>query len=213
MTTLAVLQGLGIGFAIAAPVGPIGMLCIRRTLHHGPVVGVATGLGAATADAMYGLVAAGGLGVAGWLIGHAAFLGLAGAALLAWLGLDSLRAFFRKARTPTPAGAGADDALPRTSPPAAFASTFALTASNPMTILSFVGVIAALGATVAGTGQAAWWLVAGVFAGSMLWWLLLVGIVRLVHRALAPGALRWIDLATAAILLGTAGWVVVRAFT
>jgi threonine/homoserine/homoserine lactone efflux protein len=187
MTTLAVLQGLGIGFAIAAPVGPIGMLCIRRTLHHGPVVGVATGLGAATADAMYGLVAAGGLGIAGWLIGHAAFLGLVGAALLAWLGLDSLRTFFRKAGTATTPSA--EDAPSRTSPPAAFASTFALTASNPMTILSFVGVIAALGATVAGAERAAWWLVAGVFAGSMLWWLILVTIVRLVHRALSPAAL------------------------
>jgi putative LysE/RhtB family amino acid efflux pump len=209
MTTLAILQGLGIGFAIAAPVGPIGMLCIRRTLHHGPVVGVATGLGAATADAMYGLVAAGGLGIAGWLLGHAAILSLVGAALLAWLGVDSLRAFLRKARasaSPQP-----DTAVPRPSPHAAFASTFALTASNPATILSFVGVIAALGASVATGGNAAWWLVVGVFAGSTLWWLILVTIVRLVHHAISPAALRWIDLATAAVLLGTAGWVAARA--
>jgi threonine/homoserine/homoserine lactone efflux protein len=210
MTTVAVLQGLGIGFAIAAPVGPIGMLCIRRTLHHGSVVGVATGLGAATADAMYGLVAAGGLGIAGWLLGHAAILSLVGAALLAWLGLESLRGFLRKAGAST--AAQAEAATPRTSPRAAFASTFALTASNPMTILSFVGVIAALGASVAGAGSASWWLVAGVFAGSMLWWLILVAIVRLVHRALSPAALRWIDLATAAVLLGTAAWVALRAF-
>src|SRR5262249_8631955 len=104
MTTLAILQGIGIGFAIAAPVGPIGALCIRRTLHHGPVVGLATGLGAAAADAMYGLVAAGGLGLAAWLVGHAAALGIVGALLLAWLGVESLRAFLRKSR----AAAGPD---------------------------------------------------------------------------------------------------------
>jgi threonine/homoserine/homoserine lactone efflux protein len=209
MTTWALLQGIGIGFAIAAPVGPIGMLCIRRTLHHGPVVGLATGLGAATADAMYGLVAAGGLGLAAWLIGHAAALSIVGAVLLAWLGWESLRAFLRKAGAAASADAGAD--TPRTSPTVAFASTFALTASNPMTILSFVGVIAALGATAAGAGGAAWLLVAGVFLGSALWWLILVSVVRLAHRALSPRALRWVDLATALILLGTAAWVAARA--
>ena len=209
MTTLAILQGIGIGFAIAAPVGPIGLLCIRRTLHHGPVVGLATGLGAATADAMYGVVAAGGLGLAAWLIGHAAALSIVGALLLAWLGAESLRAFLRKSGAST--GGDGNAETPRTSPSVAFASTFALTASNPMTILSFVGVIAALGATGAGTGASAWLLVAGVFLGSALWWLILVSLVRLAHRAFPARALRWVDLATAMILLGTAAWVAARA--
>jgi threonine/homoserine/homoserine lactone efflux protein len=213
MTTLALFQGIGIGFAIAAPVGPIGMLCIRRTLHHGPAVGMATGLGAAMADALYGLVAAGGLGIAAWLIGHAAALSVVGAALLAGLGLESLRAFVRKARAP--AGPEPEGDMPRTPPALAFASTFALTASNPMTIVSFIGVIAALGPTAAGPGAgpgvAAALLVAGVFLGSALWWLILVALVRLVHRAISPRALRWVDLATAAVLLGTAAWVAWRA--
>ena len=210
MTTWAIFQGIGIGFAIAAPVGPIGMLCIRRTLHHGPVVGLATGLGAATADAMYGLVAAGGLGLAAWLLGHAAALGLVGALLLALMGVESLRAFLRKSRARVGAKAAGDAPTPRTSPSVAFASTFALTASNPMTILSFVGVIAALGATGAGAGAAAWLLVAGVFLGSALWWLLLVALVRLARRAFSPDALRWVDLVTAIILLGTAAWVAMK---
>jgi threonine/homoserine/homoserine lactone efflux protein len=207
MTWTAILQGIGIGFAIAAPVGPIGMLCIRRSLRHGPAAGLATGLGAATADAMYGLVAAGGLGIAGWLVGHAVLLSLAGAALLAGLGVASLRAFFRKTRAP----AGSEPATPAaaTSSHAAFASTFALTASNPMTIVSFVGVIAALGAT--GAGGTPWLLVAGVFMGSMLWWMFLVGLVRAVRGAVSPAALRGVDLATAVVLLGTAAWVAARA--
>ena len=209
MTTWAILQGIGIGFAIAAPVGPIGLLCIRRTLHHGPVVGIATGLGAATADAMYGLVAAGGLGLAAWLIGHAAALSIVGALLLAWLGVESLRAFLRKSGAA--AEAVGDAGTPRTSASVAFASTFALTASNPMTILSFVGVIAAFGASGAGAGASAWLLVAGVFLGSALWWLILVSLVRLAHRAFSPRALRWVDLATALILLGTAAWVAGKA--
>jgi threonine/homoserine/homoserine lactone efflux protein len=189
------------------------MLCIRRSLHHGAVAGLATGLGAAMADAMYGLVAAGGLGIAGWLVGHAAALSLAGAALLAWLGIESLRAFARKSGVPAGSAGAAADALPVTSPQAAFVSTFALTASNPMTIVSFVGVIAALGAPGAGTGAggSAWFLVAGVFIGSLLWWMVLVSLVRAVRGAVSPALLRAVDLATAAILLGTAGWVALRA--
>lgn len=209
MTTWAIFQGIGIGFAIAAPVGPIGMLCIRRSLRNGWVAGLVTGLGAATADAMYGLVAAGGLGLAGWLIGHARGLSLAGAALLAALGVESLRAFRRKATAPGERATEPD--APPASAHAAFASTFALTASNPMTIVSFVGVIAALGAPGAGTAGTPWLLVAGVFAGSMLWWLILVGIVRVARRAVSPAALRGVDLLTAAVLLGTAAWVASRA--
>jgi threonine/homoserine/homoserine lactone efflux protein len=209
MTTFAILQGMGIGFAIAAPVGPIGMLCIRRTLLHGPVAGLATGLGAATADAMYGVVAAGGLGLAAWLIGHAAALSILGALLLAGLGAESLRAFLRKSGSPTGPERGAE--TPATSPSVAFVSTFALTASNPMTILGFIGIIAAFGASGGGAGAAAWLLVAGVFLGSALWWLILVSLVRVAHRVFPPRALRWVDLATALILLGTAAWVAAKA--
>lgn len=206
MGTSTILQGAGIGFAIAAPVGPIGLLCIRRTLRDGPLAGLATGLGAATADGLYGLVAAGGLGIAAWLLGHAAILGLVGAGLLAWLGVGSLRAFLRK-RAGAPDAAAADTPAARASAPVAFATTFALTMANPSTILSFVAVIAALGASTARAPGAAWLLVAGVFAGSAAWWLILVGTVHAARRALPLRALRWIDLATAVVLLGTAAWV------
>ncbi|MGN6530073.1 MAG: LysE family transporter [Burkholderiaceae bacterium] len=204
-----ILQGAGIGFAIAAPVGPIGLLCIRRTLRDGPAAGLATGLGAATADGAYGLVAAGGLGIAAWLLGHAAILGLAGAALLAWLGFGSLRGFLRR-RDGAADAAAAELPAARISPPAAFATTFALTIANPSTILSFVAVIAALGVSGPRAAGAAWWLVAGVFAGSAAWWLILVAAVHFARRALPLQALRWIDLATAIVLLGMAAWAAAR---
>lgn len=189
------MRGLLVGFAIAAPVGPIGLLCIRRTLVQGPAAGLATGLGAATADAVYGFVAALGLGaLANALTGHAAPLRIAGALLLAWLGIASLRRAFRLHRP-----GSAAIATERSSLPAAWASTFVLTLANPMTILSFAGVVAAL----AGPGGGLW-LVAGVFAGSVAWWLLLVGGVSLVRHALSPTALGWIEAISGAALLGFA---------
>lgn len=190
-------RGLAVGFAIAAPVGPIGMLCIRRTLVQGPAAGLATGLGAATADAAYGFVAALGLGaLANALIGHAAPLRIAGALLLAWLGITSVR---RALRRQLPGSAAV--VTGRGGLVAAWASTLVLTLANPMTILSFAGVVAAL----AGRGGGMW-LVAGVFAGSTAWWLLLVGGVSLVRHALPLVALRWIGAISGTALLGFAAY-------
>eukprot|EP01036_Dinobryon_divergens_P021952 gene21952-30173_t len=86
------MRGAVIGFAIAAPVGPVGLLCIRRTFAHGARTGLASGLGAATADAMYGLIAALGVSaVAALLLEHAAMLRIVGGLLMAALGIASLR--------------------------------------------------------------------------------------------------------------------------
>ncbi len=144
----ALLPGIAIGSAIAAPVGPIGLLCIRRTLHAGPSVGLAAGLGAALADAMCGLVVASGLALTGWFMSHAATVSAIGAALLIGLGLASLRLFVAAARggTTGPDKAAAPGALVAMSRRSAFATTFLLTAANPAKIVSFVGVVAALGA-------------------------------------------------------------------
>jgi threonine/homoserine/homoserine lactone efflux protein len=192
------LQGAVIGFAIAAPVGPIGLLCIRRTLAEGPAAGLASGLGAAVADAAYGLVAVLGLGVvAAVLTRHAAWLQLAGGALLVWLAAGSLR------RAMAPVAARGAEARGR-GLLGAFGGTFALTLSNPMTILSFTGIVAALAAEGgAGPGLL---LVLGVFAGSTAWWLTLVGGVTLARRALPAGALRLIEGASGAVLLAFGAW-------
>ncbi len=205
MDTAATLaRGAVIGFAIAAPVGPIGLLCIRRTLAQGPGAGIASGVGAAAADTVYGLLAALGLGaLAAVLVEHAAALRVVGGLLLLWLGASALR---RVAATPAQ-GVEAARTSGGSSLVAAFGSTFALTLANPMTILSFAGIVAALAAP--GGGHAAGLsLVAGVFIGSVAWWLLLVGSVSAARRALPRAALRWIEGVSGAALLAFGAYAV-----
>lgn len=189
---MLLLKGLLIGFAIAAPVGPIGLLCIQRTLAQGWAAGVAVGLGAASADALYGAVAGFGLvWVATPLLDWREEARLAGGLLLLYLG-------GRLLMTP-PAGAAA--------PPAGgwlgnYASTFLLTLGNPMTVLAFLGIFAGLGlAETNPDGGAAGWLVSGVFLGSLVWWVLLAGGVSLLRRRLSPAAQHWIGRAVGLLLM------------
>lgn len=206
---LAVLRGAGLGLAVAAPVGPIALLCIRRTLVEGRVAGLATGLGAAAADAVYGVVAALGLGVVtAALLTAQAPLRLAGAALLAWLGAGALRRAWRAAAGAAPTGqdgAAAGPAAPATglSPVAACAGTFVLTLANPATILSFAAAVAALAGPAGGLGFGLLFVL-GVFLGSMAWWIVLVSLVAALRRAVPARALAWIEAASGAALLGFA---------
>ncbi len=186
----ALLSGIAVGFAVAMPVGPVGVLCIKRSLKDGFATGFATGFGAATADAAYGLLVALGLGLSG-LLAYALPLNIGGGALIVALGLLGLRRFFRPAEK-------AELASPKGGLWAAWFSTFLLTLTNPMTILAFIGLIAALG-TASDYGP--YWLVAGVFTGSLLWWLMLVGGVLMVKSRLPVSALRWLDFASGAMLL------------
>ncbi len=187
-------RGLVIGFSIAAPVGPIGLLCIRRTLTDGRGAGLASGLGAATADAVYGAVAGFGLSaVSSFLLAQRAWLRLIGGALLCCLGL---RIFLAK-----PASQAAS--ARRGGLGGAFGSTLLLTLANPTTILSFVAVFAGLGvADRGGDYAAAGTLVLGVFTGSALWWLLLSGGVGLLRERITPRALRWVNRLSGAIITG-----------
>jgi threonine/homoserine/homoserine lactone efflux protein len=188
------LRGLLIGFSIAAPVGPIGVLVIRRTLAEGRVAGLATGMGAATADALYGCVAGFGLtAISGLLLENQLWVRLIGGLFLCYLGV---RAFLA-----APAERAAD--APSSSLLGAYVATLGLTLSNPTTILSFVAILAGLGVGVAGGSYgAAALLVLGVFIGSALWWLLLSGGVNLLRLRLTPGALRWVNRASGLIILG-----------
>ena len=195
------LRGLVIGFSIAAPVGPIGILCIRRTLADGRMAGLLSGLGAATADALYGCVAGFGLTVvSSFLVDQRAWIQLIGGLFLLLLGVKTLKS--RPAENPASAsGSGLA---------ASYASTFFLTLTNPMTILAFAGIFAALG--VVNTGgdlSAAALLVLGVFLGSAAWWLILSGGVGLVREKLNPGILRWVNRLSGVILVvfgGVAVW-------
>jgi threonine/homoserine/homoserine lactone efflux protein len=179
------LRGLIIGFSIAAPVGPIGVLCIRRTLANGRAAGLASGLGAATADAIYGCVAGFGLTfISGLLISQQGWLKLIGGAFLCYLGARTLHAQPAE-RAASAAGSGLAGA---------YASTFFLTLTNPTTILSFVAVFAGLGlASAGGDYAAAAALVLGVFLGSALWWLLLSGGVGLFRARFDVRAMRWVN--------------------
>ncbi|HEX7927701.1 MAG TPA: LysE family transporter [bacterium] len=207
MTLELLAKGLLLGFSIAAPVGPIGILCIQRTLAEGRAAGLATGLGAAAADAVYGCIAAFGLTlVSAFLVQQQAWIGLLGGAYLAWLGVQLFRAApmgLPDANTPAPA---------RVPLASAFGSTFLLTLSNPVTILSFVAVFAGLGlATSGGDAWDAGTLVLGVFLGSAAWWLLLSGGVGALRRKVTPGGLRWINRGSGLTVLAFALWAISRA--
>jgi threonine/homoserine/homoserine lactone efflux protein len=189
------LRGLVLGFAIAAPVGPIGVLCIRRTLAQGRTAGLLSGLGAATADALYGSVAAFGLTViSGLLVAQRTWLGLLGGVFLCYLGARTFLAESAAALEPT-----------RTQPgglAGSYASTLALTLTNPMTILSFAAVFAGLGlgAGVGSFGSAAS-LVTGVFLGSAGWWLALSAGVSLLRGGLGAAGLRWVNRVSGVVIV------------
>lgn len=179
------MRGLVIGFSIAAPVGPIGVLCIRRTLAQGCLSGLFSGLGAATADAMYGCIAGLGLTfVSSLLIRQSLGLRLVGGAFLCYLGVKTLISL--------PAGEAAT--AKGNSLVSAYVSTLFLTLTNPMTILSFAAVFAGLGlASTRGNYADALVLVLGVFVGSALWWVLLSCDVGLFRSKLTPKRLQWVN--------------------
>ncbi len=178
-------RGLVIGFSIAAVVGPIGLLCIHRTLNRGFLHGLMTGMGAATADATYGSVAAFGLTlVTTLLVSWQTWIHLLGGLFLIYLGV---RTFL----TPPADHAARVRANGFFS---AYVSTFLLTLTNPMTILSFVAIFAGLGVgSGRGSTLAAFLIVLGVFLGSALWWLLLSGGLSLLRGRFTPHWLLWVN--------------------
>lgn len=190
------LQGLLIGFSIAAPVGPIGVLCLRRTLAEGRAAGFLSGLGAATADAFYGCVAGFGLTfISSLLISQRVWIQSLGGGFLLYLGLKTFLV--------RPAERSASVVSRGKSLMGYYLSTLFLTITNPMTILSFAAIFAAIG--VVGTGQDygyAGALVAGVFLGSALWWLLLSGGASLFRTRFDARGLRWVNRISGAIIVG-----------
>jgi threonine/homoserine/homoserine lactone efflux protein len=196
-------QGLLIGFSIAAPVGPIGVLCIRRSLADGARIGLLTGLGAASADAIYGAIAAFGLtAISSLFVEQRFLLGLLGGLFLCYLGI---RTFLARPANDTPTA-------PRAGALMAYASTFVLTLTNPMTILSFAAVFVGLGVGAAKDYNAAGVMVAGVFVGSALWWLLLSSVVSLVRDRMTTAALQWVNRGSGVIIVAFGVYALASAF-
>lgn len=199
------LKGLGCGFAIAAPVGPVGVICVRRTLVNGRRAGLVAGLGAAIADMLYGAIAAFSLTlVSNWLIEHEHPIRLVGGALLIVFGVRILR---RLAAAPTEAALAGDEAF---RPGQAFGSTFLLTVTNPITIVAFLGIFAAVG--IGNIGDSIWYrvsLVAGVFAGSCLWWLAIAIGAGHVRQFLSHGGMAWVNRASGALMLAFGAYALI----
>ena len=175
------LKGLVVGFLISTPVGPIGLLCIQRTLSEGKMHGLVSGLGAATADAIFGLIAALGLTfVSNFLVEEELWLQLFGGLFLCYLGV---RTFLSK-----PAGQASSTDSPRHI--SNYGSTFLLAFTNPITILVFIAVFAGLRVVRSGTHYFSVGLaVAGVFIGSGLWWVMLCGAAGILHGKISNGIL------------------------
>lgn len=179
------LKGIILGFSIAAPVGPIGILCIRRTLEYGRFSGLFSGLGAAAADTIYAIIAAFGLTlVSSFLIEGQLWLRLFGGCFLLYLGWKTFSAKPKEKSKEVTHSTLLND----------FVSTFLLTITNPMTILAFVGVFAGLGlSSIQGSYLDASTLVFGVFLGSAFWWLLLSEGITLFRKNVSQNVMLWIN--------------------
>jgi threonine/homoserine/homoserine lactone efflux protein len=184
MDVVFLLKGLIIGFAMAVPIGPIGIMCIRKTLAEGHTRGLIIGLGAATADALYGCIAAFGLTfVSDVIASQHVWLRLIGGGLLLFLGIRTFRAKRKAPKIPSD----------NTGMLGSYISSFLLAVTNPVTIFAFVAVFAAFGLGHRLDIIAAGILVLGVFAGSCLWFLTLGYVATLFRKKLDAGGLSWVN--------------------
>jgi len=202
MTTLAI--GFGLGFLVAAQLGPISLLAIRSTLRSGVAIGLAIGAGVAIVDTLY--AAAGAAGAAGLLAIEPLRLafGVIGAGVLVLLGARTLWSAFRVRM-------GGESRAELATPRAAFVTSLAATATNPLTIASWAAVFTAAstaGAAAAGAGAAL--LLAGVGLGSLTWMSLLAGGVSVARRWVGPRVLRAVDGIAGAGILGFGGLLAFR---
>lgn len=193
MTIEYFIKGLIIGFSVAAPVGPIGVLTIKRTLSDGRISGFTTGMGAAMADTVYGIIAGFGLtAVSSFLLTQEFWLRLIGGLFLLFLGIKS---FLTK---PASKAANVNSKGLFNN----FISTFFLTVTNPTTILSFLAIFAGLGLGTTKTDYtSSMTLVLGVFIGSALWWLILSSLVSYFQSKITTDRLIWINRLSGLIII------------
>ena len=189
---MSFLKGLAFGFLLAATVGPMWILCFRRTLAHGRLFGFVSGMGVATADALYGSMAAFGLtAVSGFLLAQKFWLAAIGGAFLCWLGVKTLLSHPGDRPADVPAGSLA----------VAYTSTFALTLTNPATILAFVAIFAGLGLAASASYAEAALVVLGVVMGSAFWWTVLAVGAGWLRKRAGPRLLRAINIVAGVSIL------------
>ena len=188
------LKGLVLGFSIAAPVGPIGILCIQRTLNKGMISGFVSGMGAATADAFYGCIAGFGLAfISNMLVSQQNYIRVLGGMFLIYLGIKT----FLSKPTENTVKIESNKGIIKD-----YVSTLGLTLTNPMTIISFSAMFAGLGiANANGDYSLAINLVIGVFIGSALWWLILSSVISLFRKVITDRSLIWINRFSGIIVL------------
>jgi threonine/homoserine/homoserine lactone efflux protein len=188
-------KSLSIGLAVAAPVGPMSLLCIHRTVDHGHSAGLVFGAGIAAADLTYAAIAAFGItAVSSTLLAGAFWIRLVGSALLVILGLR-----IALAKPASETGQSIADSGLR-----AFVTAYGLTMANPPTILFFAGIFASV-ASLASVSQSLIFS-GGVFVGSMLWWIVLTTLVSTSSAWLKPAVLGWINRISGGVLLGFAAY-------
>jgi threonine/homoserine/homoserine lactone efflux protein len=184
--------------SVAAPVGPLGVLTIRRTLAHGRLAGFVTGLGVATADGLYSIVAAFSLSfIANTLIGIQTPVRLIGGIFLLYLGIKTLLA----KPAENAAAAGGTGLL------GMYGSALALTITNPMTIIAFAGIFVGAGLELGGEGASPLLplvVVIGVFSGSALWWFTLTSVVNVLRGRFTPRVMQWVNRISGAVIIAFA---------
>jgi threonine/homoserine/homoserine lactone efflux protein len=192
-----ILSGVLMGLIAAVPIGPVNLICIRRSFAFGPVNGFVSGLGAALGDGLFAAVTGFGLTWIAQLIeGYATIIELVGGALMVWMGYRTIVSPLLP-RDDKPDSEGTNLAR-------AMLSTFALTVTNPATLLFFTGMFATLGGLAGGAGDFndASLVVVGVVAGSAGWWLALTTLIGLFHTKIDEGAMRMINRACGVLVAG-----------
>ena len=192
------LKGLLFGFLLAATVGPMWVLCFRRTVAQGPLAGLVSGMGIAAADGIYGAVAAFGLtAISGFLLQYSYWIGLVGGIFLLYLGIKCLVAVPVDIQ---------ENGQEKTSLAKAFLSTLGLTLANPPTILAFAAIFAGLGLASKSDYGAASLVVLGVFLGSASWWIVLALGAGWLRSRVGPKLFRAINIVSGVTILCFAVW-------
>jgi threonine/homoserine/homoserine lactone efflux protein len=208
-------KGLMVGFLIAAPVGPVAVMCIHRTIAQGRIAGYVCGLGATVGDTIFGAIAAFGLGfIAAELIANQVWLRWVGSGFLIALGLKLAlsRHLTRRAEAQERAQEREEDEAAEAAPAhhsqglddhiGNFMSSFVVMVTNPITLVAFAAIFAAV--DIGEIGEKTRWglsLVAGVFAGAALWWTILINVASLFRRRINEQGILWVNRGSGALIL------------